>query len=599
MRKIGKCVCVVGAVAAVFAAATLFGGCGDKCAHEHVSEVVVVAPTCEGEGTVNFTCDGCGAVVRSEKRDALGHAYGVYRTDIAPTVEEAGRRVAVCAHDGSHKKYDAVPALSDVSVYESVTTAAECNAMGKTVYTSNVYGEFTVILPETDHDWSRVDTDGLCGKCGSKVASLGLTYTLSDDGRYYTVGDAGFSPDIETLMIPAEYRGLPVKEIANDGFAERRWIKTVYIPHSVERIREGAFSQAGGITKVYFDAENCADFNGRNWVFYPSVSGNTSSFEIVIGNRVKHIPARMFYPLATEPANPARLNKLTFEDGSSLRSIGEYAFCRTDIADCILPDSVRTIGDNAFYGTGITELRLGARTRSLGNGAFGACESLESVDFGKSLHSIGDDCFNYCKAVAVADMSATAIETIGADAFKNCAKLETAVFPATLAVLGRSAFAGCKALGSAALSEGVVEIGESAFSGCALTDINVPKTVKRIGSGAFDGCTDVARILFDAENCEDLPSGNRVFCRSGGGVTVTIGGHVAHIPARLFYGSAQEENNIAIGELELSASVEEIGDYAFFGISIGKIVYGGSAADIKNIAVGKGNGAVERFVSGE
>ena len=148
----------------------------------HVTATVVCANdpthTITDEGTVTFatikaaTCEEAGEVmyvatftkapftvqIKKVAIEALGHAYG------EPTFEwtetETGYTVkatAICANDAAHK-------LTVDATVEAVTTAATCEAAGKTVYTATAVIDgktYTdtkeVEIPALGHKWTFVD----------------------------------------------------------------------------------------------------------------------------------------------------------------------------------------------------------------------------------------------------------------------------------------------------------------------------------------------------------------------------------------------------------------------------------------------------------
>ncbi len=81
-----------------------------------------------------------------------------------------------------------------------------------------------------------------------------LTFTLSDDGTYYSVSATDASTISGELVIPAEHEGLPVKEIAVNGFVSCTGLTSVTIPNSVTIIQFAAFDQCSGLTAVTIPA---------------------------------------------------------------------------------------------------------------------------------------------------------------------------------------------------------------------------------------------------------------------------------------------------------------------------------------------------------
>ncbi len=79
-------------------------------------------------------------------------------------------------------------------------------------------------------------------------ASLGLEFTLSADGTYYSVTGIGRQADFE-IVIPASYKGLPVMEIGDRAF-ESCYLMEVIIPDSVTSIGDGVFYQLAYLTEV-------------------------------------------------------------------------------------------------------------------------------------------------------------------------------------------------------------------------------------------------------------------------------------------------------------------------------------------------------------
>ena len=176
-----------------------------------------------------------------------------------------------------------------------------------------------------------------------------------------------------------------------------------------------------------------------------AMSGKDRLREVFISKDVMNIGKEAF-------ASCANLKEVTFEDGSSLRSIGEGAFRQCVSLEVItLPPSLETLGDGAFY----------------------QCPNLKEVTFedGSSLRSIGQE------------------------AFVRCESLEVITLPPSLETLGSTAFYECTNLKEVTLSPNMTEIDTYTFQFCSsLTTVDEMQSIQSIGQGAFEYCSSLESI---------------------------------------------------------------------------------------------------------
>lgn len=463
---------------------------------------------------------------------------------------------------------DPVPPVTECT-HESVTesvTAATCTQDGLKTFVCNDCSVTvrTEVIEALGHDYSHAQENGKCGRdgCEQKISSLNLSYTLSDDGTYYTVSNANRSDDCKDLVIPEYYNNIPVRKIADEAFAGNSAIESVSIPKTITSIGAGAFNGCN-ISSLYYNAEECEDFNGRNWVFYPA--SNQSGMAVIIGKSVKRIPKQLFYPLITDPSVIPQITSVTFEDGSSLEEIGSYAFYKTIATTITFPDTVKTIGDYAFFASG-----------------------LKTVSFSNSLEQIGNSSFNYCVNIETVDLSGTKLVNLQDSVFRNCSGIKTLSLPSTLEEIENKAFYGCTGI-TKIDTVNVTTVGESAFENCSsVSELVLGEQLKSVGKSVFKNCNAVANIMVKSISLDDFVASNCVFENAGlkNGVFVTFENAAMRIPARMFFSSANTESNIKIATLTIGSGVTEIGDYAFNGVTVDTLV------NNSNASVGKGNDAL-------
>lgn len=93
--------------------------------------------------------------------------------------------------------------------------------------------------------------------------TIGLEYTLNEDGESYTVSGIGTAKTF-TLKIPETHKGKPVTAIGDYAFENCSMVSTVKIPGSVTSIGNHAFQNCTNITSVIFENTKGWEANGRS-----------------------------------------------------------------------------------------------------------------------------------------------------------------------------------------------------------------------------------------------------------------------------------------------------------------------------------------------
>ena len=221
----------------------------------------------------------------------------------------------------------------------------------------------------------------------------------------------------------------------------------------------------------------------------------------------------------------------TFELPEGLIEIGDFAFngC-LGITSITIPESVTTLGKGIFSGSGLTSIKLPASVTAIPENAFTSSTKLVTVELPETLKEIGASAFHSCNQLKTLDLPY--IEVIGDSAFASCISLEEVSLGAKLKSVGDGMFADCGALKSVSVSgdntsftdEGgalvcidtktaiilpplsgvthytfpsyVEHISDYAFGqNQTLVEVILPEGLKTIGYNAFNGDTELARIV--------------------------------------------------------------------------------------------------------
>lgn len=183
------------------------------------------------------------------------------------------------------------------------------------------------------------------------------------------------------------------------------------------------------------------------------------------------------------------ISTIVIEPG--VTSIGAYAFYQSKALSVYIPEGVTAIGDSAFRETKLIAVTIPGTVKSIGDSAFRVPDSTTNSTTNSTAES------SNLTSVSVAE----GLETIGADAFRGCTALTYIDFPASVSKIGTGAFMSCKNMIRVRFmpGSGEVEIGDNLFSQCwTLTSVTLPKTLTRISPGMFSSCSSLSELYIPA-----------------------------------------------------------------------------------------------------
>ena len=314
------------------------------------------------------------------------------------------------------------------------------------------------------------------------------------------------------------------------AFQECPNLVSVTIPNSVVGVEESAFESCSGLTSVVMG-------HSIKYIGYRAFSGCSSLPSVIIPNSVTVIGAEAF-------AGCANLTSINIPDG--VTSIGGSAFLGCGFDSIRIPDNVTYIGMSAFDGTNLKTVTIPENVDTIGRQAFAYCKNLKSVTWnakkatcddtggsyngrffdnspvrkfivGEQVDSLPSIFYNYTnfgngtyyldtvvwkaidynKTEHYASRVLSGLE-IGNLLFGNkveyitdylCGssyiKSKSINIPNSVKTIGTMAFSDCSELQSVVIGNGVTTIGANAFTNCALKSLIIGNSVTTIEEGAF------------------------------------------------------------------------------------------------------------------
>ncbi len=163
---------------------------------------------------------------------------------------------------------------------------------------------------------------------------------------------------------------------------------------------------------------------------------------------------------------------------SGIKSIGDSAVSGTAITSFKVPSKVTSIPDNVFSDcTKLKSVKLHSKIKSIGTYAFSFCRSLKSISIPSKVSAVKDGTFSECKSLKSVKMSKK-VKSIGQRAFSNTG-ISSLKLSKSVTKIAYASFANCKSLKSVSISKGLKSLREAAFDCCSkLKSLKVAKANK-------------------------------------------------------------------------------------------------------------------------
>ncbi len=413
--------------------------------------------------------------------------------------------------------------------------------------------------------------------------------------RYSSHEGVLYSQDVAGLELAVFPRGKSGEYVVLDGtrligsraFYNAYNVTSVTIPGSVVSIMPSAFMGCRNIeTLTILDSDNPNEENGlkiADHAFY-----NLTNLTTV------NLPARIssFSPVIF--SSTTRLSTINIAKGSSMyaskngmvtNAAGDtLIYCPSGRTGYVrIPAGIATIATGSFMKHySITEVYVSYSVATIENNAFELCTDLQTLTFEGSPSAvgmtIGKQAFIGCYALKnVIFEKESAVTEIGEEAFSGCNALGDLTLPTTLTKIGSLAFKNCLSIRKIVIAEGNknIDVAMDAFEGCVrLLKITIPSTMETLPIEAIAACPGVRSIDIAANNPYFSSDGLIIYNANKTELffyskTITPeNGEYTPIDSVVKIRGGAFRNNDKIKVLNIGKNIEEIGDYAFAGMSM-------------------------------
>ena len=311
----------------------------------------------------------------------------------------------------------------------------------------------------------------------------------------------GYEGEIRNAIIPEQWNGITVTEIASHAFYNCGSLKSILLPNSIVSIGNGAFYGCRSLASIDIK-------NGIKTIYVQAFALCSSLERIFIPKSVIEIGSTAFercsslVAIDVDEDNP---NYLSIEGVLFDKNKETLLACpATKKGGYIVPNETKKVGDYSFQGcSSLNSITLPSGLTTIGNDAFQGCESLKSIEIPSKVSYMGYSVFQECSSLTSINIPAS-VTSIGTLTFDLCSSLtsinvseDNNDYSSDDGVLfnkNKTEILACPngRRSSYSVPDGVTVIGEFAFYHCSrIPSITIPDSVITIKSMAFVECHSV------------------------------------------------------------------------------------------------------------
>lgn len=283
-----------------------------------------------------------------------------------------------------------------------------------------------------------------CAK--SRDSSNDLLFELSKDKTSYKV--IGYKGNLKEIIIPKEYNGLEVNEIADYAFSNLNTLYKVVLPNSINKIGKNIFEDSPEI--ILNEYKKCLYLGSEDNPYYALIE------------------------------TPRELE--TIEINLDCKLIASEAFKKSSIKNIDIPEGIKSISKDAFKDcASINKINIPSSIECIDENVFDGL-NLETNEF-ENVKYLGNDNDPYLIMLDVNDKTVSSLN------IANDTK-----------IIYKNAINGLSSLTSLTLPEDLVQICSNAIINSNISSINLPKNVKYFSGASLLNNDNLSHISVDKDN---------------------------------------------------------------------------------------------------
>ncbi len=297
-----------------------------------------------------------------------------------------------------------------------------------------------------------------------------FVFEIHHAGEYCIITEY-LGTDVDEVVIPDLYQGIPVGVIDAGVFAGHNEITKVVLSDYIFEIGNDAFAYCQNLSEVVWSSRLNRIEEG--------------AFDSTAISKTYYNGGEYFGP----ESNPYFI----------LNRVSNSRIKGTDYVNFVVHDDTKVITGNAFiqcFDLVSVKMPYSGITH-ISSGTFRECKNLEKVEFSHSIISIGNNGFSYCEKLTDIVLPSSLLY-VGFEAFKNCTSINYAKYGNTLYIGSEDnpyhvlVDIDDREGDSCEIHPDTVIIGGGAFYlNYTFTEIDIPNGVKTICDRAFYACNEL------------------------------------------------------------------------------------------------------------